>query len=71
LGTGAAMNQPIKLSLEQEFNLRSFADQVQYMTLEQAQAFLLKLYEQMLIQEITYKELLKQEWKLDSGAFSG
>jgi Phycobilisome degradation protein nblA len=65
------MNQPIKLSLEQEFNLRSFTDQVQYMSLEQAQAFLLKLYEQMLIQETTYKELLKQEWKLDSGAFSG
>jgi Phycobilisome degradation protein nblA len=65
------MNQPIKLSLEQEFSLRSFADQVQYMSLEQAQAFLLKLYEQMLIQETTYKELLKQEWKLDLGAFSG
>ncbi|BAY25638.1 phycobilisome degradation protein NblA [Calothrix sp. NIES-2100] len=65
------MNQPIKLSLEQEFSLRSFTDQVQYMSLEQAQAFLLKLYEQMLIQETAYKELLKQEWKLDSGAFSG
>ncbi|MBD2165704.1 NblA/ycf18 family protein [Calothrix sp. FACHB-156] len=65
------MNQPIKLSLEQEFSLRSFANQVQYMSHEQAQAFLLKLYEQMLIQEANYKELLKQEWKLDSGAFSG
>ncbi|BAY12435.1 NblA/ycf18 family protein [Calothrix sp. NIES-2098] len=65
------MNQPIKLSLEQEFSLRSFADQVQYMSQEQAQAFLLKLYEQMLIQETTYKELLKQEWKLDSDAVSG
>ncbi|BAY63207.1 MULTISPECIES: NblA/ycf18 family protein [Nostocales] len=65
------MNQPIKLSLEQEFSLRSFANQVQYMSLEQAQEFLLKLYEQMLIQETTYKELLKQEWEIDSGAFSG
>lgn len=62
------MNQPINLSLEQEFNLRSFADQVQSMSREQAQTFLLKLYEQMLIQETTYKELLKHEWRLDSGA---
>jgi hypothetical protein len=64
------MNQP-NLSLEQEFNLRSFSDQVQSMSREQAQAFLLKLYEQMLIQETAYKELLKHEWRLDSGAFSG
>ncbi|MBD2564730.1 MULTISPECIES: NblA/ycf18 family protein [Nostoc] len=65
------MNQPIKLSLEQEFSIRSFADQVQQMSREQAQEFLLMLYKQMMIRETTYKELLKHEWKLDSGAISG
>ncbi|MBA3924680.1 MAG: phycobilisome degradation family protein, partial [Nostocaceae cyanobacterium] len=39
------MNQSIKLSLEQEFSLRSFGSQVQQMSREQAQEFLLKLYE--------------------------
>ncbi|QFS52078.1 phycobilisome degradation family protein [Nostoc sphaeroides CCNUC1] len=30
------MNQPIELSLEQEFSLRTFSDQVQQMSREQA-----------------------------------
>jgi hypothetical protein len=59
------MNQPIKLSLEQEFSLKIFADQVHQMSREQAQVFLLKLYEQMIIQEISYQQLLKHEWKLN------
>ncbi|MGM3306535.1 NblA/ycf18 family protein [Anabaena sp. WFMT] len=65
------MNQPIKLSLEQEFGLRIFADQVHQMSREQAQIFLLKLYEHMMIQETSYQQLLKHEWKLDSGSISG
>ena len=59
------MNQPLKLSLEQEFSLRSFGAQVQHMSREQAQDFLLKLYEQMMIQKTTYQQLLKHEWKLE------
>ncbi|BCL33661.1 NblA/ycf18 family protein [Nostoc sp. MS1] len=62
------MNQPMTLSLEQEFSLRTFADQVQQMSREQAQEFLLMLYKQMMIRESTYQELLKHEWKLDSNA---
>ncbi|WP_375510492.1 NblA/ycf18 family protein [uncultured Nostoc sp.] len=65
------MNQPMKLSLEQEFNIRCFADKVQHMSHEQAQEFLLVLYEQMMIREKTFQELLKQEWRLDLGAVSG
>ena len=65
------MNQPMKLSLEQEFSLRIVADQVHQISREQAQIFLLKLYEQMMIQETSYQELLKYEWKLDSGSISG
>lgn len=62
------MNQPIELTLEQQFSIRSFASQVQGMSHEQAQDFLVKLYEQMVVREATYKELLKHQWGLDSGA---
>ncbi|MBE8966063.1 MULTISPECIES: NblA/ycf18 family protein [Nostoc] len=65
------MNQPITLSLEQEFSLRTFADQVQQMSREQAQEFLLMLYKQMIIRETTYQELLKHQWELDSDSILG
>jgi hypothetical protein len=65
------MNLPIELSLEQEFSLRSFADQVQHMSREQAQEFLIVLYQQMIIRETMYQDFLKHEWKIDSGAVSG
>jgi hypothetical protein len=59
------VNQPIELSLEQQFSIRSFADQVQHMSREQAQEFLLMLYQQMMIKETMYQHFLKHEWKLD------
>ncbi|WP_413172140.1 NblA/ycf18 family protein [Anabaena azotica] len=62
------MSQPIELSLEQQFSIRSFATQVQQMSHEQAQDFLVQLYEQMVVREATYKELLKHQWGLDSGS---
>ncbi|MEH2162873.1 MAG: NblA/ycf18 family protein [Nostoc sp.] len=65
------MNQPIELSLEQEFSLRTFADVVQQMSREQAQEFLLMLYKQMIVREATYQELLKHQWELDSGSILG
>ncbi|MDZ8084959.1 MAG: NblA/ycf18 family protein [Nostoc sp. DedQUE12b] len=65
------MNQPMTLSLEQEFSLRTFADQVQQMSREQAQEFLLMLYKQMIIRETTYQELLKHQWELDSDSILG
>jgi preprotein translocase subunit Sec63 len=65
------MNQPIKLSLEQEFSLRTFADQVQQMSREQAQEFLLMFYKQMIIREATYQELLKHQWEVDSDSILG
>lgn len=65
------MNQPIELSLEQEFSLRTFSDQVQQMSREQAQEFLLMLYKQMIVREATYQELLKHQWELDSGSILG
>ncbi len=65
------MNQPITLSLEKEFSLRTFADQVQQMSREQAQEFLLMLYKQMIIRETIYQELLKHQWELDSDSILG
>ncbi|NEP26640.1 NblA/ycf18 family protein, partial [Moorena sp. SIO3I6] len=38
--------------------------QVQKMSREQAQEFLIKLYEQMMMRETMYKEVLKHEWGL-------
>jgi hypothetical protein len=56
--------EPIALSLEQQFALRSFADQVDRMSHEQAQEFLVKLYEQMMIRDTLMKELIKKDWGL-------
>lgn len=64
------MNQPIELSLEQQFSIRSFETQVQQMSHEQAQDFLVKLYQQMIMREATYKELLKHQWGLESGPWA-
>jgi len=59
------MDRTIELTLEQEFSLRNFADQVKQMSREQAQEFLLVQYKHMMIQETTYQELLKKDWKLE------
>ena len=59
------MNEPTKLSLEQQFSLRSFQSQVNQMSHEQAQEFLIKLYEQMMLRETMYQEVLKHEWGLE------
>lgn len=47
------------LSLEQQFRQRSFESMVERMSLEQAQEFLVKLHKQMLLQEVTYRNLLR------------
>jgi hypothetical protein len=60
------MSNPVELSLEQKFNLRSFEAKVQHMSREQAQEFLVKMYEQMILRENLYKELLEHQWGLDT-----
>lgn len=60
------MDKPIELSLEQQFSLRSFQDQVEHMSHEQAQHFLIKLYEQMMLRETMYKHFLKHQWGIES-----
>ncbi len=64
------MNQPIELSLEQQFNIRSFETQVQRMSHEQAQDFLVKLYQQMVMREATYKQLLKHQWGIEQSPWA-
>jgi len=51
-----------ELTTEQKFSLRSFEVQVEKMSLEQAQEFLVKLFEQMMMRETMYKQFLKHEW---------
>jgi hypothetical protein len=53
-----------ELSLEQKFTLRSFENQVLNMNREQAQEYLVKLYEEMLTRENMYKEVIKNQWGL-------
>ncbi len=59
------MNQSTELTLEQEFSIRRFADQVQEMSREQAQEFLIEQYRLMMVQEKMYQDLLKHEWQSD------
>lgn len=59
------MSDPVELTLEQKFSIRSFETQVEKMSREQAQKFLVKLYEQMMIRENLYKQFLKHEWGLE------
>jgi len=60
------MDKPVELSLEQQFSLRSFETQVEKMSREQAQQFLVKLYEQMIMRETMYKHFLRHEWGIDT-----
>ena len=59
------MSKPYDLSLEQQFNIRSFEHQVKGMSHEQTQDFLVNLYRQMMLQENSYKNLLKHQWGMD------
>lgn len=55
------MNTPIELSLEQQFNVRAFSEQVKGLSKEQAQEFLVDLYQQMVVKETMYRGFLVQQ----------
>lgn len=61
------MDYVVKLSLEQQFSIKSFESQVKNMSREQAQDFLVQLYEQMIVRENMYKQFLKHQWGLEPG----
>ncbi len=52
--------QKIGLSLEQEFNLRSFDQQIENINLEQAKVLLSQLHKQLLLREAYFKHFIKQ-----------
>lgn len=60
----------MELSLEQQFNLRSFENQVKQMSKEQAQDFLIKTYTQMMLRDMYYKQILKHKWGVSLDAQS-
>jgi hypothetical protein len=59
------MNLRQQLSLEQQFELTVFENQVRQLSQPEAQALLVKLREAMLFQNTTFRELLKEAWGLD------
>jgi len=56
------MNNNSNLTLEQQFNIRWFEQQVKQMSREQAQEFLVKLYHEMVVKENFYQEMIKKQW---------
>lgn len=51
------------LSLEQEFNHRSFSDRVKQLNREEAQELLIQMHKQMLYKDNIYKELILSQEK--------
>jgi hypothetical protein len=62
------MNQPLNLTLEQEFNQRLFADQVQHLSREEAQEMLIILHEHMMLKDNVYKMLISDNWEINPDA---
>lgn len=60
------MNYSEQLSLEQEFNLRRFADLVKTLSSEQAKDLSIELYQRMMLKDNLYEELLKDYWGSNS-----
>jgi hypothetical protein len=51
-----------QLPLEQQFELQVFQQQVQQLSLEDAQALLVQLRESMMHQTVSFREILKNTW---------
>lgn len=54
------MEIPMGLSLEQQFNLKVYEEQVKALSQEQSQAYLLEVMRQLMIKENVIKHLIKQ-----------
>jgi Phycobilisome degradation protein nblA len=53
------MKNLTELSFEQEFNLRVYTDQVQYLSLQEAQEFLLEILRQSMVKENLFRQMIK------------
>jgi Phycobilisome degradation protein nblA len=60
----------MELTLEQEFSLMRFSEQVQQISREQAQELLVEQQKLMMLRNTLFQKLLKHEWKLDLDAVS-
>jgi Phycobilisome degradation protein nblA len=61
------MQEPAyELSLENQFKIRHFEQQVQNMSLDQSNDFLIYLYKQMLTQEHLYRSMILNSWFKDN-----
>lgn len=58
------MAEPNRLTIEEEFKIRSFEEQVRRMSGEQAKETLIKLYQSQVVKESQYKALIKHKWGL-------
>lgn len=55
------MDHTDNLTLEQEFDLKLFSQEVQQLSLEQAKEFLVEQHRLMMLQKTLFQEILKQE----------
>lgn len=53
------MNLPAQLTLEQQFKLQVLKDQVETLSKEQAQEYLLEMFRQMMVKDNLVKHLMK------------
>ncbi|MGL4421944.1 MAG: NblA/ycf18 family protein [Gemmataceae bacterium] len=53
------MNLPLTLTIEQQFSMKVYEDQVKNMSAEQAQEFLLEIMRQLMIKDNVIRHLLK------------
>jgi hypothetical protein len=53
------MNLPAQLTLEQQFKLQILKDQVEGLSREQAQEYLLEMFRQMMVKDNLVKHLMK------------
>ena len=53
------MNVPAQLTLEQQFKLQVLKEQVEGLSKEQAQEYLLEMFRQMMVKDNVVKHLMK------------
>ena len=60
------MSELISLTIEQQFTIELLKARVQEMSREQLQFALVELYRQMMLSENSYKQVLKNQWGINS-----
>ncbi|WP_413165304.1 NblA/ycf18 family protein [Capilliphycus salinus ALCB114379] len=58
-------NQNSNISLEQEFQVQSFARKVETISQDEAKQLLVDLYKSTIIRENLFREIIKESWGID------